>query len=97
MVRASNTSPALTLRFEADGAAALDRIQGVFRTQLGLIDPNLSFNRQHEQPQPPSGQHLHDTDGALPYIRKFHGCTIVVKYGGAAMVEESLKIKFARI
>ena len=33
---------------------------------------------------------------ALPYIRKFHGCTIVVKYGGAAMVEESLKIKFAR-
>ena len=44
LVRASNTSPALTLRFEADGAAALDRIQGVFRTQLGLIDPNLSFN-----------------------------------------------------
>ena len=33
---------------------------------------------------------------ALPYIRKFHGCTIVVKYGGAAMVEESLKIMFAR-
>ena len=33
---------------------------------------------------------------ALPYIRKFHGCTIVVKYGGAAMVDEFLKIKFAR-
>ena len=33
---------------------------------------------------------------ALPYIRKFHGCTIVVKYGGAAMVEESLKLMFAR-
>ena len=33
---------------------------------------------------------------ALPYIRKFHGCTIVVKYGGAAMVEEPLKIMFAR-
>ena len=33
---------------------------------------------------------------ALPYIRKFHGCTIVVKYGGAAMVEESLKLSFAR-
>lgn len=33
---------------------------------------------------------------ALPYIRKFHGCTIVVKYGGAAMVGESLKLSFAR-
>lgn len=33
---------------------------------------------------------------ALPYIRKFHGCTIVVKYGGAAMVDESLKLSFAR-
>ena len=44
LVRASNTSPALTLRFEADGAAALGRIQGVFRRQLGLIDPNLNFN-----------------------------------------------------
>ena len=43
LIRASNTSPALTLRFEADGAAALDRIQGIFRRQLGLIDPNLNF------------------------------------------------------
>jgi acetylglutamate kinase len=25
---------------------------------------------------------------ALPYIRKFHGKTIVVKYGGNAMTEE---------
>ena len=29
---------------------------------------------------------------ALPYIRKFSGKTIVVKYGGSAMVEEQLKI-----
>ena len=33
---------------------------------------------------------------ALPYIRAFHGTTIVVKYGGNAMVEESLKHAFAR-
>ncbi|MFX6023320.1 acetylglutamate kinase, partial [Acinetobacter baumannii] len=33
---------------------------------------------------------------ALPYIRKFHGKTIVVKYGGNAMTEESLKHGFAR-
>jgi acetylglutamate kinase len=28
---------------------------------------------------------------ALPYIRKFYGKTIVIKYGGAAMTEEALK------
>lgn len=28
---------------------------------------------------------------ALPYIRAFQGKTVVIKYGGAAMVEESLK------
>lgn len=33
---------------------------------------------------------------ALPYIRKFHGKTIVVKYGGNAMTEEHLKHGFAR-
>ncbi len=33
---------------------------------------------------------------ALPYIRKFSGKTIVIKYGGAAMVEEHLKESFAR-
>ncbi len=33
---------------------------------------------------------------ALPYIRRFHGKTIVIKYGGNAMVEENLKQGFAR-
>ena len=33
---------------------------------------------------------------ALPYIREFHGKTVVIKYGGAAMVDESLKEEFAR-
>ena len=33
---------------------------------------------------------------ALPYIRKFHGKTIVIKYGGNAMTEERLKQGFAR-
>jgi len=33
---------------------------------------------------------------ALPYIRRFHGRTIVVKYGGNAMVDEDLKQGFAR-
>ncbi|HEY0961847.1 MAG TPA: acetylglutamate kinase [Pseudomonadales bacterium] len=33
---------------------------------------------------------------ALPYIRRFHGKTIVVKYGGNAMIDEELKNSFAR-
>ena len=33
---------------------------------------------------------------ALPYIRRFHGKTIVVKYGGNAMTDEKLKHSFAR-
>jgi acetylglutamate kinase len=33
---------------------------------------------------------------ALPYIRNFSGMTVVVKYGGHAMVDEQLKTDFAR-
>mgnify|MGYP001616553003 CR=1 FL=1 len=33
---------------------------------------------------------------SLPYIRKFYNKTIVIKYGGHAMVEEDLKRSFAR-
>ena len=33
---------------------------------------------------------------ALPYIREFHGKTVVIKYGGAAMVDDALKEEFAR-
>lgn len=33
---------------------------------------------------------------SLPYIQKFTGSTVVVKYGGNAMVDESLKQSFAR-
>ncbi|ABA48851.1 acetylglutamate kinase [Burkholderia pseudomallei 1258a] len=33
---------------------------------------------------------------ALPYIRRYHGKTVVIKYGGNAMTEERLKQGFAR-
>ena len=33
---------------------------------------------------------------ALPYIRDFHGRTVVIKYGGAAMIDDALKEEFAR-
>ena len=32
---------------------------------------------------------------ALPYIRRFHGKTIVIKYGGNAMTDDRLKSSFA--
>ncbi|WP_435103392.1 acetylglutamate kinase [Arhodomonas sp. AD133] len=47
------------------------------------------------QPTPPT-QVAHVLTEALPYIRRFHGRTIVVKYGGNAMVDEALKQSFAR-
>ena len=33
---------------------------------------------------------------ALPYMREFHGRTVVIKYGGAAMTDPDLREEFAR-
>ena len=43
LVRASNTTPVLVLRFEADNAPALKRIQQVFRKQLLAVDAKLKL------------------------------------------------------
>lgn len=43
LVRASNTTPSLTLRFEADNAAALERIKQVFRKVLAGLDSSLKL------------------------------------------------------
>ncbi|MEM9621763.1 MAG: phosphomannomutase/phosphoglucomutase [Pseudomonadota bacterium] len=43
LIRPSNTSPVLSLRFEADGPGALDRIQDEFQNQLTAIAPDLKF------------------------------------------------------
>lgn len=44
LVRASNTSPYLTLRFEADNLIALKRIQMLFRDALLAMDPHLKLS-----------------------------------------------------
>jgi len=44
LVRASNTSPSLTARFEADNEEALEVIKGEFRAQIALVDPSLELN-----------------------------------------------------
>jgi phosphomannomutase/phosphoglucomutase len=43
LVRASNTTPVLVLRFEADDQDALQRIQGEFRRVMLQVAPNLSL------------------------------------------------------
>jgi phosphomannomutase len=43
LVRASNTTPVVVLRFDAENKAALKRIQMVFRTQLMAVDETLSL------------------------------------------------------
>jgi phosphomannomutase/phosphoglucomutase len=44
LVRASNTGPALTARFEADTQKNLEIIQDEFRAQIALIDPEIKLN-----------------------------------------------------
>jgi len=43
LVRASNTTPVLVMRFDADSEDALKRIQGEFRAQLLALDPGLNL------------------------------------------------------
>ena len=43
LARASNTTPTIVLRFEADDAAALLRIQREFRRVLSAVDPGIAL------------------------------------------------------
>ena len=43
LVRASNTGPALTARFEADSAESLEAIQADFRAQIARVAPDLQL------------------------------------------------------
>ncbi len=43
LVRASNTTPVLVLRFEAETSEELTRIQEVFRAQLYTVAPDLKL------------------------------------------------------
>ncbi|RLA05648.1 MAG: phosphomannomutase/phosphoglucomutase [Gammaproteobacteria bacterium] len=44
LVRASNTVPSLTLRFEADTEEGMDRIQDKFRQEMLKVKPTLALN-----------------------------------------------------
>ena len=43
LIRASNTTPVLVLRFEADNEAALQRIQDMFRKQILALKPDMEL------------------------------------------------------
>ena len=43
LVRASNTTPSLVLRFEADNEMALERIKDVFREQMLKINADIAL------------------------------------------------------
>ena len=43
LIRASNTNPCLTLRFEANDAKSLERIKNDFRQKLKMVDESLGF------------------------------------------------------
>ena len=41
----------------------------------------------------PNSERAHVLVQALPYIKKYAGKTVVVKYGGNAMLDETLKAR----
>jgi len=43
LARASNTTPTVILRFEADTASALERIQDLYREQILALRPTLTL------------------------------------------------------
>jgi len=54
------------------------------------------MNKQPAISESHAGRIAHVLIEALPYIRRFKGKTMVIKYGGNAMVDEALKHGFAR-
>ncbi|MDP1654049.1 MAG: phosphomannomutase/phosphoglucomutase, partial [Rhodocyclaceae bacterium] len=47
LARASNTTPVIVLRFEADNPSALERIQGEFKAALVSVWPGLKVALDH--------------------------------------------------
>ena len=48
-----------------------------------------------QNPRRPDPAKARTLAAALPWLKRYHGQTIVVKYGGNAMTDESLKVAFA--
>ncbi len=103
IIRASNTGEYFTVRFDADNPLRLKEIQQKFIDMLQERYPQIAQElsdiiRRGAMPQ---DQHLGVDKAkilieALPYIQRFSGKTLVVKYGGNAMTDPELESSFAR-
>lgn len=62
-------------------------------TLRAVVAPRLQIRMDRAQIPPELKADI--LSEALPYIRRFHGKTIVVKYGGNAMIDQRLKESFA--
>ncbi|GGE57357.1 acetylglutamate kinase [Paenalcaligenes hominis] len=60
-----------------------------------FIAPEIAMTQNADQPSYSPTVKADVLSEALPYIRRFHGKTVVVKYGGNAMTEEHLQRSFA--
>jgi acetylglutamate kinase len=60
------------------------------------MQPDTSRNKNMSPSLSPAKDKAKILAEALPYIQRFHGKTIVIKYGGNAMTENKLKKGFAR-
>jgi acetylglutamate kinase len=85
--------PKCQIQYLSGGKTLVDRVR-----EYGTIDSNYSTTAM-------SSPHLSATSNsdkadilarALPYIRKFHGKTLVIKYGGNAMTDPQLQAGFAQ-
>ena len=94
------------VEYEVDAAGRGRRDRGVLLRPLARVRHRSTPNTRHEHaclrcPCPPErGRHASRDVAtlleALPYIREFHGRTVVIKYGGAAMEDAALREEFAR-
>ncbi|WP_121970543.1 acetylglutamate kinase [Leptolyngbya sp. BC1307] len=60
------------------------------------MPPSPSLNAESEYFQQAEADRVRILSEALPYIQQFRGRTMVIKYGGAAMKDSSLKAKVIR-
>jgi hypothetical protein len=72
-----------------------ERLQGIPDTdRVAILVCHVSLALQSLQPSHSAASLLyHPQAEALPYLQKFHGKTVVIKYGGAAMTDPALKVR----
>ena len=55
----------------------------------------MSIEHVHHDPSKPDPAKARTLAAALPWLKRYHGKIVVVKYGGNAMTDETLKRAFA--